>query len=109
MKAEQLQNIKEVTKKICRLGAVAVITLVTCDSIKEELSRKIRYNGIVDYGDAVDAIMNSDMLGSYKKEATTALIKHQSSSFYKAIINIVNSDMLGSYKVETIKQLCQKD
>lgn len=58
-----------------------------------------------DYGGAIKAIMNSDMLGSYKKEAVEAVQKDQNESYYKSVIEVVNSNMLGSYKVDTIKKI----
>lgn len=67
----------------------------------------IKYSGEVDYGDAVDAIMSSDMMSSYKEQAVTTLKKDESSQFYKAVIRVIKSDMMSSYKVDTIRKMSE--
>lgn len=57
------------------------------------------------YGGAIKAIMDSDMLSSYKKVAVDVLLKNQDEEYYKAVIEVVNSNMFDSYKVETIKKI----
>ena len=57
------------------------------------------------YGEAVKAIVNSDMLDSYKKEIMGMLSAYGRQEYYEAVIDIVNSDMLDSYKKEMIEQL----
>lgn len=96
---KQLHTIGKYVKAGCKFAAYGLLTVLSCSSITDE---------IVGYSDAVDAIINSDMLGSYKREAVDALLKDQDNEFYKAVIHIVNSDMLGSYKLDSIKRLCEK-
>ena len=57
------------------------------------------------YSGAVDAIMHSDMLGSYKREAVALLKPDAGAEVYKSVISIVKSDALGSYKVDMIERL----
>lgn len=61
-----------------------------------------------DYGGAVKAIMNSDMLSSYKQEAIKALKNDGSIDYYKAVIHVVYSSALSSYKVDMIQDLSSK-
>ena len=51
------------------------------------------------YSGAIKAIMNGNMLDSYKKKIIDVLLKNQSEEYYKSVIEVVNSDMLDSYKV----------
>ena len=61
-----------------------------------------------DYGGAVKAIMNSDMLSSYKQEAIKALKTDGSIDYYKAVIHVVYSSAMSSYKVNMIQDLSSK-
>ena len=58
-----------------------------------------------DYSGAIKAIMNSDMLDSYKKDAVEVIQNNQSEEYYKSVIEIINSNMLDSYKLDTIKKI----
>lgn len=63
----------------------------------------------VGYGDAIEAITDSDMWGSDKAKAIKALPENKSSDFYKGIISIVtNSDMWSSEKARIITSLVEK-
>lgn len=86
---------------ICSLSSLALIAphVEKCVGAVKRLTAKADYSG------AIKAIMNSDMLGSYKKDAVDAVKKDQDADYYKSVIEVVNSNMLGSYKVETIKKL----
>lgn len=105
---EQLHTIGKYVKTGCKFAAYGLVTVLSYSSITDEILRKIRYAGDIGYSDTVDAIMNSDMLGSYKREAVDTLLKDQDNEFYKAVVHIVNSDMMGSYKLDSIKRLCEK-
>lgn len=105
---EQLNNIGRVAKKGCKYLFYATVTVLSCSTVTDELFKSIRYIDGASYSDAVGAILDSGMLGSYKDEAVSLLPKDGDSEFYKAIISIVNSNILGSYKVDTIKKLCEK-
>ena len=60
----------------------------------------------VGYGDAVEAIVNSDMLGTIKSEAVLTILKGEDADYYKAGIAIVNADdMLGSTKLTLIADM----
>lgn len=83
-------------------------TVASKTSIKDIIDM-VRYSGDVDYSDAVNAIMGSDMFGSYKADAVELLKRDMSTTYYKAVITIVRSDMFGSYKVTAIKNLGEEE
>ena len=106
---EQLHNIGEGVKAGGRLAFYLLAAALSCSSVTDEIKRKIRYSGDVSYSDAVNAIMDSNMLSSYKQEAVAALAKDRDKEFYKAVIHVVNSDMMGSYKGDAIKNMCDNN
>lgn len=86
---------------LCGLSTLALIV----PHVESSVNAVKRLTAKADYSGAIKAIMNSDMMGSYKKEAVEAIKKNQDEEYYKSVIEVVNSNMLGSYKVETIKQI----
>ena len=58
-----------------------------------------------DYSGAIKAIMNSNMLDSYKKNLVEVIQKNQNEDYYKSVIEVINSNMLDSYKLETINKI----
>ena len=61
-----------------------------------------------DYGDAVEAVIESDLIGSYKKEIIDMLDKNGTIEYYRSVITIINSDLIGSYKKEMIANLTKE-
>lgn len=86
---------------ICGLSCLALIA----PHVENGVDAVKRLTVKADYSGAIKAIMNSDMLGSYKKDAVEAVQKDRDEDYYKSVIEVVNSNMLGSYKVETIKKI----
>lgn len=103
---------KETVGNVVKIGGTAVLyglaSMVSKISINDVIDH-IRYSGNVSYSDAINAIMDSDMLGSYKKEAMALVKRAGDVEYYKAIIKIVKSDMLGSYKIEAITNLSKEE
>lgn len=64
--------------------------------------------GPVGYYDAVNSIMESDMLDSYKREIVEMIKPDCDSEYYKTIVSVIKSDMLDSYKRDTIKTLSEQ-
>lgn len=99
----------QVGKIIVGTGKVLVYGLSCLALIAPHVENGIgavkRLTAKADYSGAIGVIMNSDMLGSYKKDAVEAVQRDRDTDYYKSIIEVVNSNMLGSYKVETIKKL----
>lgn len=69
---------------------------------------KINFNSETTYSDAVEAIMESDMFSSAKKEIMEFVTPDKNNDFYKAVIQVVNSDMFSNSKVEVIKNMCNE-
>ena len=60
------------------------------------------------YGDAINAIVESDMWDGYKDEAASALKRNECAEYYKSVIRIVTGDMWDGYKVDMIERLSKK-
>lgn len=100
---EQVGKIIVGTGKVVVLGLSCLALIIP--NVENSINSAKRLTAKADYGGAIEAILNSDMLGSYQKEAIEAVLKNQDTSYYKAVIEIVNSNLLGSYKVETIRKI----
>ena len=57
------------------------------------------------YGDAIAAIVESDMWTSDKDRAVAILKRDEYVEYYKSVISIVNGDMWSSTKVSMIESL----
>jgi hypothetical protein len=94
-------------------GAVKVIckvvlygsAIANCSNLTDNIIDKVRYSRNVKYSDAIDVIVNSNMLDNYKNEALGLVKKNEDTEYYKAIIKIVKSDMLGSNRLVAIANL----
>ena len=63
----------------------------------------------ISYGDAVAAVVNSDMLSAYKQQIISFLDNNMSEDIYKAIICIAtDSSMLSSNRCYTIRKICEQ-
>lgn len=99
-------------KKGCELAAYGFVTVMTIMATKDAVNvmnrgMDVTYIGNVSYSDVFSAIMSSDMLSSYKKEAAAILPKDGDSELYKAVIHVLRSDMMSSSKLETIRSICE--
>lgn len=63
---------------------------------------------VIDYGDVIRVVVDSDMVSSGKRELIDAIPKDGDVALYKSIIAIIRSDMLTSSKVNAIKNLCKQ-
>lgn len=99
-------KVMKYAKKGCEIAVYVGGIVLSYVSVRDVVDA-VKYSGEVDYGDAVDAIMSSDMMSSYKEQAVTMLKKDADSQFYKAIIRVVKSDMMSSYKCDTIRKMCE--
>lgn len=86
---------------ICGLSCLALIA----PHVESSIGAVKRLTAEADYSGAIKAIINSNMLSSYKQDAIEAVQKDRDAAYYKSVIEVVNSSMLGSYKVETIKKI----
>lgn len=84
-------------------GPIVAATLINGKA--EEIVNKMRYCGEVGYDDAVKAILDSDMLSSYRKEAVSLVKLDAESDYYKSVIYAVQSSLLGSDRVDLIRKI----
>lgn len=63
----------------------------------------------VTYGNAITAIMESNMLSSHKIELIQYIDRDESPDYYEAIISIMKSDMFDSNKIKAIKAIQRRD
>lgn len=86
---------------VCGLSCLALIV----PHVENSIHAVKRLTAKADYSGAIEAIINSDMMSSYKQDAIEAVQKNQEATYYKSVIEVINSNMLSSYKVETIKKI----
>ena len=100
-----INNISNVVKK----GYNYAIPILGVTLLSYEMTDKlkmIRYNvGKVEYDDAVEAIMASNMWSDDKVKAVKFLKRDCESKLYKATIDVVNSSMWSHDKVEVIQNM----
>ena len=61
------------------------------------------------YSDAVNAIMNTEMLSTWKQEMINAISTDMSEDIYKAIICIAQDEhMLNAVKRNTVVKICEQ-
>lgn len=101
----------EPIKKALRAIATILGAAVLVKEIKEGLLendpdiRKVASTYSMGYGDAVEAIMDSDMFSSTKSNAIATLKSDADDEYYKAVVCIAKSDMFDSEKLDTIKRI----
>jgi methenyltetrahydromethanopterin cyclohydrolase len=104
-------NKEQVGKIIVGVGKVTIYGLSCLALIAPHVENSVgamkRLTAKANYSGAIRAILNSDMLGSYMKEAVEVVQKDRDEDYYKSIIEIVESNMLGSYKIDMIKKISQ--
>lgn len=59
----------------------------------------------VNYGDAVRAVMSSDMYSHDKSKVVELLKQHADSAYYSAVIAIVKSDMYSHERIKSIENI----
>lgn len=69
------------------------------------VSRKITTYERFDYGDAVKAVMSSDMYSHDKSKVVGLLKQNADSAYYGAVIAIVESDMFSHEKIKAIENI----
>lgn len=90
------------------VGLYGLASMASKVSINDVIDH-FRYSGDVSYSDAVNAIMESDMFDSYKKEAMKLVKKDSTIEYYKTVVTIVRSNMFSSYKLEAIANLNEEE
>lgn len=91
-------------------GVIIPVVGVILSSITiSDLLNAVRYCGNVGYDDAVKAIMNSNMMSSYKTKAVSAVKRDGTPDYYRAVISTVNSDMMSNYKIDVIRNMSKTE
>lgn len=103
---KKLETIRKYARKGCQILMYGLVTSLSYLSVRDILDIA-QSSGDVGYGDAVNAIMSSDMWSADKNKAVMVLSKEENSEFYKAVIHIANSDMWSADKVRAIKNMRQ--
>jgi hypothetical protein len=102
-------NKEQVGKIVVGTGKAVVFGLsclaLVIPHVENSISAVKRLTAKADYGGAIKAIMNSDMMSSYKQDAVEAVLKGQDEAYYESIIEVINSNMLSSYKIDAIKKI----
>lgn len=101
---ETMKTLANVSKGLKGVIVPALGVVLSSITISDLLSA-IRYYGNVGYDDVVKAIMNSNMMQSYKTDAISVLKPDGTADYYRAVISTVNSDMVSSYKVDAIRNM----
>lgn len=95
----------DIAKKGIRvIGPVAVAVLYNRSAI-QNVVEEIRYNGKVNYDDAVKAITDSHMYSGDKYEAVMLLKVGETPEYYKAITSVIRSNGYSSDKLALIKAM----
>ncbi len=76
--------------------------------VKDKACSTQTYIGEVGYGDAVSAILSSDMFDYNKTKAIELLKRDESGEYYRAVISAINSELFDSNKIRTIETLSKK-
>lgn len=102
-------NKEHVGKIIVGTGKVVIYGLsclaLIIPHVENSINATKRLVAKPNYGGAIEAVMNSDMMSSYKQEAVDVIQKDRDDDYYKAVIEVINSNMLSSYKIETIRKI----
>ena len=98
--------------KYAKIGCAFVLPVIgaaLADKGVDYLAKKIYNSGKVTYNDAVDAILNGDMLSSAKQESVKILKKDGDSEYYRCIIHTVQSSLLSNAKYNIIETLSRSN
>ena len=81
------------------------VGLISLPYLSASSTRKSTTYVRVDYGDAVQAVMSSDMYSHDKSKVVGLLKQNADSAYYGAVIAIVESDMFSHEKIKAIENV----
>lgn len=99
-----LKTVGGIVKTGCDL-AVPFIVYSLFNGGGKRIIDKIEENKIVKYDDVIKAIIDSDMMSSYQKDAMALVKRNEDPAYYKTIVHIVKSNAMSSNKIDMIKVL----
>lgn len=99
---------------VTKVGKTALLSiLVLTGTIASAVLKKEAESTVTtpdaDYGAAVQAIMNSDMMSSHMREAVQAIPRGEDAAFYSGIIAIAKGTAMSCHKRDTISSICGRD
>lgn len=107
MKKINWEPIGKFAKTACEVlvyGALAAASI----KFSESATKSYGTNTAATYGDAVGAIMDSDMSSYYKNEAIGMLKRDGAMDYYRAVIRVVENTSTSSYyrlgMIETLNE-----
>ena len=95
--------------KTAGLIAASVLGAIASSALQTAADNQLNANKYANasYADAVDAIMNSDMMSGHMCDAVEAIPKSADSALYSAIIAIAKGTAMSTHKCNTIESLCR--
>ena len=101
-----LRTVGRYALKVCGL---ALYGLLATKSLKVKVDMSDEQGTTAPrYGDAIAAIVESDMWPSDKDKAVSVLKRDEYVEYYRSVISIVNGDMWSSTRVSMIEKLNEK-
>lgn len=100
-------DLKTVGKHVIKACELVLCGLVVTKAVESNEQVSVSNNFLpVTYGDAVKAIMDSDMWSHDKEYAIAALKRYETTDYYSAIVNIVSgTDAWSHDKVKMVQNL----
>lgn len=90
----------------CKVAlCVGLISLPYLSASSSSRNRKYTTYERVNYGDAVQAVMSSDMYSHDKSKVVGLLKQNADSAYYSAVIAIVKSDMFSHEKIKSVENI----
>ena len=109
MKMYKSESMGNLVKQVCKITFYGLLAAVSCSRLEKHVTYRNYGSVSSGYGEAVAAIMESNMFSCDKEEAVTALKANGSADFYKAIVSIVRDPKTFSCdKRDMIKALSKK-
>lgn len=102
-----MTQIAKVAKAVVNIGA-SLYMIKEMGFFDKPNKARLAKTYATNYYEAVDVIVNSNMLDSTKEELIEIVENFKNPSYYQTIANIVNGNMLESTKIETIKNMSLK-
>ncbi len=99
-------NWRTVGKLAVKVCGLALYGLLATKSVRVKVDMPDWHSETApSYGDAMIAIVKSDMLDSTKDRVASVLKRDEYVDYYRSVISIINSDMLDSTKRRMIERL----
>lgn len=98
------ENVKQFAKNLCSFAVFGALMVLPRVLHVEYVTGEHEHKG-VGYYDAVQAIMETGMFASDKREMVSVMKQNASEDYYKAVISIAKTGMFASDKIEMVKTL----